>query len=80
MLTFYLGTKESTLFIFAHMLYCLLNISYAFHLQQTPLHVAASQGHCNIVEYLVMQGADVSIKDNDGVSITIILVMLVISI
>ena len=43
--------------------------------QQTPLHVAASQGHCNVVEYLVMQGADVSIKDNDGVSVTILLMI-----
>ena len=52
----------------------------AFHLQQTPLHVAASQGHCYIVEYFVQQGADVSIKDNDGVSVNILLVILVISI
>ena len=52
----------------------------AFHLQQTPLHVAASQGHCYIVEYFVQQGADVCIKDNDGVSVNILLVILVISI
>ena len=51
-----------------------------FHLQQTPLHVAASQGHCYIVEYFVQQGAHVSIKDNDGASVNILLVILVISI
>ena len=46
--------------------------STVFSLQQTPLHVAASHGHCNIVEYLVQQGADVSIKDNNGVSVTML--------
>ena len=38
--------------------------------QQTPLHVAASKGHDYTVECLVKKGADISIKDKAGVSMT----------
>ena len=36
--------------------------------QQTPLHVAASKGRDYMVEYLVEKGADMNIKDKNGVS------------
>ena len=39
--------------------------------QWTPLHVAASKGRDYTVKYLVKKGADISIKDKAGVSITI---------
>ena len=35
---------------------------------QTGLHYAASCGHCDIVQYLLSQGADQSICDNDGLA------------
>ena len=35
----------------------------------TPLHVAAEQGHIDVVKCLVVQGADISAKDKDGVTI-----------
>ena len=34
----------------------------------SPLHVAAERGCFNIVKYLVDQGTDVNIQDNNGVS------------
>ena len=37
--------------------------------QQTPLHVAASNGRDYTVEYLVTKGADMNIKDKNGVSV-----------
>ena len=36
--------------------------------QWTPLHRAAGGGHGGAVDYLIQAGADVNIKDNDGVS------------
>ena len=35
-----------------------------------PLHVAAQKGRYGLVdkEYLLVEGADINIKDNDGVS------------
>ena len=36
--------------------------------QWTPLHEAARKGHVDIVRYLVEQGADINIKDEDEVS------------
>ena len=36
--------------------------------QVTPLHKAARRGHVSTVEYLIQEGADISIKDNHGVS------------
>ena len=36
--------------------------------QETPLHWAAQGGHGGAVEYLIQAGADVNIKDDDGVS------------
>ena len=41
--------------------------------QRTPLHVAATKGHDYTVECLVEKGANISIKDNAGVSMTILL-------
>ena len=41
--------------------------------QWTPLHVAATKGHDYTVECFVQQGANISIKDNAGVSMTILL-------
>ena len=34
----------------------------------TPLHCAAPHGHVDVVRYLVDKGADLNIKDEDGVS------------
>ena len=36
--------------------------------QRTPLHIAAREGHVDIVRYLVDKDADPNIKDEDGVS------------
>ena len=48
-----------------------LNVYACFsHHQSTPLHKAAERGRKDIVTYLVERGADVSIKDHDGVSQT----------
>lgn len=33
---------------------------------RTALHIAASEGHLNIVKYLVNHGSDVDIKDSRG--------------
>ena len=38
--------------------------------QQTPLHIAASKNYERTVECLVDEGADINIKDKDGVSTT----------
>ena len=35
--------------------------------QRTPLHIAAGKGYEYTLLYLIEQGADVNIKDNDGV-------------
>ena len=40
--------------------------------QWTPLHVAAKEGRDHTVEQLVNRGADISIKDKNGVSMTIL--------
>ena len=37
--------------------------------QRTPLHTAAGAGYRYTVEYLVKKGADITIKDNKGVSV-----------
>ena len=37
--------------------------------QMTPLHVAAERGYVKIVDYLVGKGADIDIKDENGVII-----------
>ena len=39
-----------------------------FSCQQTPLHVAARKGRGYTVEHLVKKGADMNIKDKEGVS------------
>ena len=36
--------------------------------QVTPLHVAARGGRQCTVEWLIVEGADIAIKDNKGVS------------
>ena len=35
----------------------------------TPLHLAAESGHIKVVNYLCDEGADVKIRDNDGVNL-----------
>ena len=38
-------------------------------MQWTPLYMAAEGGHIEIVRYLVDNGADINIKDHNGVSV-----------
>ena len=40
--------------------------------QRTPLHVAAGKGYKYTTEVIVKAGADINIKDNDGVCTTYI--------
>ena len=37
-------------------------------MQGSPLNCAASGGHVDTVQYLIEAGADLNMKDNDGVS------------
>lgn len=46
----------------------LLCCSFLSLCQRTPLHTAAGEGYRYTVEHLVKNGADISIKDNKGVS------------
>ena len=46
---------------------------FLFLNQRTPLHVAASKGHDYTVECLVEKGANINIKDKDGVGMSIFL-------
>jgi len=46
-----------------YMDYCLTSLY-----QQTPLHAAAKNHHDYTVQHLIENGADVNIKDNNGVS------------
>ena len=39
-----------------------------YHVQQAPLHIAAGKGDDDTVVYLAGNGADVNIKNNNGVS------------
>ena len=43
--------------------------------QRTPLHIAVREGQEHTVDCLVMEGADINIKDNDGVSEAVVLVL-----
>ena len=36
--------------------------------QWTPLHLAAREGHMTTVEFLINNGADINIQNNDEVS------------
>jgi len=45
---------------------CLKFCTFSF--QQTPLHVAANNGHDYTVKCLVQKGADINIKDKKGVN------------
>ena len=41
--------------------------------QQTPLHVAATEGHDYTVKLLVSKGAKIELRNKNGVSVTILL-------
>ena len=43
--------------------------------QQTPLHIAAREGHERTVEHLVEMGADIYFRDMNGVCMTILLMI-----
>ena len=43
-------------------------VTMIFFIQQTSLHIAASKKFANVVKYLVKEGADVNVKDKQGVS------------
>ena len=45
-----------------------INFSSYFIIQRTPLHIAVEEGQGCTVKFLIDSGADVIIKDNDGVS------------
>ena len=45
-----------------------MNHTFGFLYQQTPLHTAAAKGHDYTVMCLIKNGADISIKDKNGVS------------
>ena len=56
-------------------------LSYNFPLyQQTPMHTAAKNGNEFIRKGLIMLGADINIKDKNGVSETILLVVHIIEV
>ena len=40
--------------------------------QFTPLHMAAEGGYVSIVEFLVVSGAKIDVKDNTDVSISLL--------
>ena len=42
--------------------------SFLYPHQRTPLHQAAYRGNTDIVQYLTEKGADINIKDDNGVS------------
>ena len=43
--------------------------------QLTPLHVAAKKSRAQILQYLVGKGADINIKDKNGVNISFVLAL-----
>ena len=45
-----------------------MNLVHSLH-QWTPLHIAARQGHQDMVEYLIGEKASINTEDNDGVSV-----------
>ena len=45
-----------------------MNLVHSLH-QWTPLHIAARQGHQDIVEYFIGEKASINTEDNDGVSV-----------
>ena len=52
-----------------------MNDTFGFLYQQTPLHTAAAKGHDYTVMCLIKNGADIDIKDKNGVSVTIFLMI-----
>ena len=58
-----------------HIICCLIYLFFLYLSQQTPMHTAAKDGNKFTIEVLDDLGADTDIKDKDGVSKTILLVM-----
>ena len=42
----------------------------------TPLHVAAENAHIHVVKYFVEEGADINIRDHQGVNNYFILMLI----
>ena len=61
-------TKSNRWFLHGLLSYLILFSLY----QQTPLHAAAKNHHDYTVQHLIGKGADVNIKDNNGVSMHVI--------
>ena len=66
---------SNTYNLVSHLKYCIgvikcnLACECFFFFQQTPLHIASENGYKYTVEALAAEGADISAKDNAGVSI-----------
>ena len=73
MMCMYLAASHSpprNLSLLTQFLACFLYVfSLFFPCEMTALHVAAGEGHVDIMEFLISKGADVNTQDKDLVNI-----------
>ena len=67
----FVGTATKSLKAVSDIIY--KSTTCLFFYQRTPLHIAANKGFRYTVETLVKRGANIKIKDKNGVSATILL-------